>query len=66
MGRAKGSTATPDDPGPQDWSDYNIKTDKDGNVTGFEEKDLEAKDADKDGEISDAERAMGQEKGVRI
>ena len=61
-GEAKGFHGDPDDPGPQDWSDYNIKTDKDGNVTGFEEKDLEAKDADKDGEISDAERAEWDKK----
>lgn len=52
----KGFRGDPNDPGPQDWSDYDIKTDKDGNVTGIEEKDFEAKDTDKDGEISDTER----------
>lgn len=52
----KGFRGDQNDPGPQDWSDWNIKTDADGNVTGFEEKDFEAKDTDKDGEISDAER----------
>ncbi len=59
---AKGFRGDPNDPGPQDWSDYNIKTDKDGNVTGFEEKDFEAKDIDKDGEISDTERAQWDKK----
>lgn len=62
---AKGFRGDPSDPGPQDWSDYNIKTDKDGNVTGFEEKDFEAKDTDKDGEISDAERAEWDKKKAK-
>lgn len=61
-GERKGFRGDPNDPGPQDWSDYNIKTDKDGNVTGFEEKDFEAKDTDKDGEISDAERSEWDKK----
>ncbi|MBI5415799.1 MAG: hypothetical protein HZA29_03185, partial [Candidatus Omnitrophica bacterium] len=64
-GERKGFRGDPNDPGPQDWSDYNIKTDKDGNVTGFEEKDLEAKDTDKDGEISDAERAEWDKKKAK-
>ena len=55
-GERKGFRGDPSDPGPQDWSDYDVKTDKDGNVTGIEEKDFEAKDTDKDGEISDGER----------
>ncbi len=55
-GEAKGFHGDPSDPGPVDWSDWNVKTDKDGNVIGFEEKDFEAKDTDKDGKISDAER----------
>lgn len=62
---ARGFRGDPNDPGPQDWSDYNIKTDKDGNVTGFEEKDFEAKDTDKDGEISDAERAQWDKKKAK-
>lgn len=55
-GEAKGFHGDPGDPGPQDWSDWNVETDANGNVTGFKEKDFEAKDADGDGEISDAER----------
>ena len=61
----KGFRGDPNDPGPQDWSDYDVKTDKDGNVTGIEEKDFEAKDTDKDGEISDAERAEWDKKKAK-
>ncbi|MBI5150565.1 MAG: S8 family serine peptidase [Candidatus Omnitrophica bacterium] len=59
---AKGFHGDPNDPGPQDWSDWNIETDADGNVTGFKEKDFEQKDKDGDGEISDAERAEWDKK----
>jgi hypothetical protein len=50
------------DKGPSDWSDYIIETDKDGNVTGFKEKDFEQKDADGDGKISDEERKNWNDK----
>lgn len=59
---ARGFRGDPNDPGPQDWSDWNIETDADGNVTGFKEKDFEQKDKDGDGEISDAERAEWDKK----
>ncbi|MDP2652498.1 MAG: S8 family peptidase [Candidatus Omnitrophota bacterium] len=55
--KKQGFMGDPTDKGPQDWSDYNIETDANGNVTGFKEKDFEEKDKDKDGEISDEERA---------
>src|SRR3989338_6136409 len=61
----KGFRGDPNDPGPQDWSDYDVKTDKDGNVTGIEEKDFEAKDTDKDGEISDTEREAWDKKKAK-
>ena len=61
----KGFRGDPNDPGPQDWSDYDVKTDKDGNVTGIEEKDFEAKDTDKDGEISDSERETWDKKKAK-
>ncbi len=59
---AKGFHGDPNDSGPQDWSDWNIETDADGNVTGFKEKDFEQKDKDGDGEISDEERAEWDKK----
>lgn len=65
-GELKGFRGDPTDPGPSDWSNWDIQTDADGNVTGFKEKDFEAKDTDKDGKISDAEReAWDQEKKKR-
>ena len=54
--KPKGFMGDQNDPGPQDWSDWNIKTDGKGNVIGFEEKDFNEKDADGDGEISKEER----------
>jgi subtilisin family serine protease len=59
---AKGFHGDPSDSGPQDWSDWNIETDANGNVIGFKEKDFEQKDKDGDGEISDEERAQWDEK----
>ncbi len=59
---AKGFRGDPNDPGPQDWSDWNIETDANGNVSGFKEKDFEQKDTDGDGEISDAERKAWDKK----
>ena len=48
------------------WSDSDVKTDKDGNVTGIEQKIFKAKDTDKDGEISDSEReTWDKKKGER-
>lgn len=61
-GEAKGFHGDPNDPGPSDWSDWNVETDADGNVTGFKEKDFEEKDKDGDGEISDEERAEWDKK----
>lgn len=58
----KGFRGDPTDTGPTDLSNWDIQTDADGNVTGFKEKDFEAKDTDKDGEISDAERAEWDKK----
>lgn len=58
----KGFRGDPNDPGPTDWSNWDIETDANGNVTGFKEKDLEAKDTDKDGKISDAEREAWNKK----
>ena len=55
-GKPQGFRGDPNDPGPQDWSDWNIKTDADGNVTGFEEKDAKDKDTNGDGEVSKEER----------
>lgn len=59
---AKGFHGDPNDPGPQDWSDWNVETDANGNVIGFKEKDFEQKDKDGDGKISDAERAEWDKK----
>ncbi len=53
---AKGFHGDPDDKGPSDWSDWDVQKDKDGNVTGFKEKDFEQKDTDGDGKISKEER----------
>jgi hypothetical protein len=61
-GELKGFRGDPNDPGPTDWSNWNIETDANGNVTGFKEKDLEGKDTDKDGKISDAEREAWNKK----
>lgn len=62
-GPRKGFRGDPNDPGPSDWSDWNIETDSKGNVTGFKEKDFDQKDADGDGEISKGERdAWNKEK----
>ncbi len=54
-GEAKGFHGDPNDPGPQDWSDWNIETDADGNVTGFKEKDHYQKDLDGDGQVTEQE-----------
>lgn len=59
--KEKGFMGDPNDPGPQDWSDWDVQTDADGNVTGFTEKDFDAKDTDDDGKISDAERKAWDE-----
>lgn len=53
---AKGFHGDPTDKGPSDWSDYDIQTDKDGNITGFKEKDFDQIDKDKDGKVSKEER----------
>lgn len=60
--KPKGFNGDPNDPGPQDWSDFNIKTDGKGNVIGFEEKNFEEKDADGDGKISKEERTEWDKK----
>ncbi len=51
----KGFRGDPNDPGPQDWSDYTVETDKDGNVTGIVDKDHYQKDANGDGQVTDKE-----------
>lgn len=61
-GQRKGFRGDPNDPGPQDWSDWNVKTDADGNVTGFEEKNAKEKDTNGDGEVSNEERADWEKK----
>lgn len=58
----KGFRGDPNDKGPQDWSDWEIKTDADGNVTGFEEKNAKEKDTDGDGEVSNDERDAWEKK----
>ncbi len=50
------------DPGPVDWSDWDIITDANGNVIGFKEKYFEDKDIDGDGKISDEERNIWNDK----
>ncbi len=54
--KKQGFMGDPTDKGPQDWSDWDIQTDANGNVTGFKEKNSEEKDKNKDGEVSDEER----------
>jgi subtilisin family serine protease len=54
-GERKGFRGDPNDPGPQDWSDYIIETDADGNVTGFKDKDHYQKDSDGDGQVTEQE-----------
>jgi len=61
-GELKGFRGDPTDSGPTNLSNWDIQTDANGNVTGFKEKDFDAKDTDKDGEISDAERAEWDKK----
>lgn len=58
----KGFRGDANDRGPQDWSDWEIKTDADGNVTGFEEKNAKEKDTNGDGEVSNEERADWEKK----
>lgn len=58
----KGFRGDPNDPGPQDWSDWEVKTDADGNVTGFEEKNAKDKDTNGDGEVSNQERSDFEKK----
>jgi subtilisin family serine protease len=53
------------DSGPSNWSDWNVKTDKDGNVIGFEEKDLDKKDTDGDGKVSKEEREAYDKKKAK-
>jgi subtilisin family serine protease len=50
-----GFRGDPNDPGPQDWSDYIIETDANGNVTGFKDKDHYDKDLNGDGNVTDQE-----------
>jgi len=57
-----GFMGDPNDPGPTDWSEWQIETDANGNVTGFKEKDFDQKDQDGDGKISDAEREAWKKK----
>ena len=52
----------PTDKGPTDWSNYDIQTDANGNITGFKLKDADQIDTDHDGKISDDELAAWNKK----
>jgi hypothetical protein len=47
----------PTDSGPSNWSNYDIQTDANGNITGFKLKDFDKIDLNHDGQLSDDELA---------
>lgn len=59
--KAKGWMGDKDDPGPTDWSDYDMDIDENGNFKGFKPKEDKLRDKNKDGVVSEQE-ALDYEK----